>query len=134
MEFPQLYAAVIAQIQKHKPNVVLIEDKASGIQLIQELRAKGHYMVKAYKPQGDKFMRANAQTAAFQGGFVKLPASAPWLDAYVLELTTFPRAKYDDQVDSTSQALEWLATVGREPGLLVYYRDRYEKQMAGKLE
>jgi len=131
MEFPQLYASVIAQIKNYQPQVVLIEDKASGIQLIQELRDKGHSMVKAYKPVGDKFMRAMAQTPAFEGGFVKLPANAPWLDAYVLELITFPRAKHNDQVDSTSQALGWLAMHGREPGLLTYMRELYEVKMAG---
>lgn len=36
------------------------------------------------------------------------PKSEPWLDAYLLELTTFPNAKNDDQVDSTVNALAWM--------------------------
>jgi len=39
---------------------------------------------------------------------VFLPKDAPWLLEYVTELTSFPKAKYDDQVDSTSQALAWI--------------------------
>jgi predicted phage terminase large subunit-like protein len=37
---------------------------------------------------------------------VLFPRSAPWLSEYVRELTSFPNSKYDDQVDSTTQALE----------------------------
>jgi predicted phage terminase large subunit-like protein len=62
-------------------------------------------------PGTDKLMRLHAQTAAsFEGGFVLLPRQAPWLDAYVHELTGFPGTKYDDQVDSTTQALDHLGT------------------------
>jgi hypothetical protein len=39
---------------------------------------------------------------------VLLPRDAPWLATYIDELTGFPNARHDDQVDSTSQALEWL--------------------------
>ena len=128
MDFPKLKRAVLEQIERFKPQIVLIEDKASGIQLIQELRSMGHYIVKAVKPEGNKIMRLNAQTAAFEGGFVKLPRSADWLDAYILELTTFPRGFHDDQVDSTSQALAWMATNAVEPGIIGYYRRLAEER------
>ena len=39
------------------PSVVLIEDKASGIQLIQELIGEGLHAVTRYQPQSDKIMR-----------------------------------------------------------------------------
>jgi predicted phage terminase large subunit-like protein len=81
----------------------------------------GHSIIKAYNPKADKFMRARAQTAAFEGGFVRLPSHAAWLDAYVLELTTFPQGKFDDQVDSTAQALAWIVIHGVEPGIIQYY-------------
>ena len=122
MNYPNLKRAVIEQIERFKPELVLIEDKASGVQLIQELRTLGHSIIKEYKPQGDKFMRTMAQTGAFEGGFVKLPQQAPWLDTYIQELTTFPRGKFDDQVDSTAQALAWIALYGIEPGIITYYR------------
>lgn len=128
LDYPSLMRTVIEQIKLFKPQLVLIEDKASGIQLIQELRSMGFSMVKEYKPQGDKFMRARAQTAAFEGGFVKLPEQASWLDAYVHELTTFPKCKFDDQVDSTAQALEWISINGVESGIFGYYRMLADKQ------
>jgi predicted phage terminase large subunit-like protein len=131
MDYPTLKRSVVEQIQRFHPQVVLIEDKASGIQLIQELRAMGHSIIKEYKPVGDKVMRARAQTSAFEGGFVHLPRQAAWLDAYVLELTTFNRGKFDDQVDSTSQALAWIAINGVEPGIITYYRMLAQQQNPG---
>ena len=82
--------------------VVLIEDRASGTQLIQELTNEGLYAVKGYAPEGDKVMRLHAQTAMIEIGFVHLPREAPWLAEYLHELTTFPNAKHDDQADSTA--------------------------------
>src|SRR4051794_13738012 len=56
----------------------------------------------------DKIMRLHTQTAAFENGRVLLPSRAPWLADYVTELTSFPGSRYDDQVDSTTQALDHL--------------------------
>jgi predicted phage terminase large subunit-like protein len=53
-------------------------------------------------------MRLHAQTAMFENGFVFLPSAAPWLADYVTELNSLPGSKYDDQVDSTTQALDYL--------------------------
>jgi predicted phage terminase large subunit-like protein len=72
----------------------LVEDKASGTSLIQEMRAENFSLVKeAPAIDGDKVMRLHAQTAKIEGGFVLLPKEAHWLDDYVLELTTFPNSK-----------------------------------------
>jgi hypothetical protein len=46
-------------------------------------------------------------TTMIESGRVRLPAKADWLESYLKELISFPRGKYDDQVDSTSQALDW---------------------------
>ena len=44
-------------------SVVLIEDKASGTQLIQELIIDGSHGVTRYQPTTEKTMRLHAQTA-----------------------------------------------------------------------
>ena len=62
--YPDLKRAVLEQSNLFRPNVILIEDKASGTQLIQELREAGVYTVVRYKPEGDKVMRLDAQTSA----------------------------------------------------------------------
>ena len=58
---------------------VLIEDKASGTPLIQELIEQGLYAVTRYQPQSDKIMRMHAQTAMIENGFLHLPKQAVWL-------------------------------------------------------
>jgi len=108
MEYPELKRREREQARAFGATVVLIEDKASGTQLIQELISEGLYTVKRYQPEGDKVMRMNAQTGAIENGFVYLPRDAAWLADYLHELTTFPNSKYDDQADSTSQALAWI--------------------------
>jgi predicted phage terminase large subunit-like protein len=112
LNYPDLKRAVREQAQLHHANSILIEDKASGTQLIQDLKAEGTWGVKPYAPPpgSNKTLRLYAQTAEFENGRVLLPRSAPWLDEYIRELTTFPGSKYDDQVDSTTQALEHLRT------------------------
>lgn len=108
LNYPDLKRAVREQAVEQRASVVLIEDRASGTQLIQELVHEGLRVVRAVTPVGDKVMRFNAQTATIENGFVALPGEAPWLNDYLHEITTFPNAKYDDQADSTSQALAWI--------------------------
>ena len=86
---------------------VLIEDQASGTQLIQELIAEGCHGVTRYQPECDKIMRLHAQTGMIENGFVHIPETAPWLAEYLHEMTVFPKGKHDDQVDSTAQFLDW---------------------------
>lgn len=112
LNYPDLKRKVQELADRHRPNKILIEDKASGTQLIQDLKRDGIYAVTAYQPPAgtDKIMRLHAQTALFENGRVRLPSRAPWLLEYVNELTSFPGSRYDDQVDSTTQALDHLRT------------------------
>ena len=109
VDYPSLKRAVQQQRDLYQPSVILIEDKGSGTQLIQELRATGVSAVTPYKSSLDKVMRFAAQTGVVESGLVYLAEQAHWLAEYLHELKTFPKARYDDQVDSTSQALEWLS-------------------------
>jgi predicted phage terminase large subunit-like protein len=118
LAYPDLKRAVREQAQLFNATVILIEDKASGTQLIQELIEQGLLAVTRYKPEGDKVMRLHAQTATIENGFVLVPSNAHWLADYMHELTTFPNGKYDDQVDSTSQALAWAKQRPSHWGLL----------------
>jgi predicted phage terminase large subunit-like protein len=127
LNYPDLKRAVHEQAGLWRPRTILIEDKASGTQLIQELSRESLNQVKGIKPEHDKVMRMSAQTATIENGFYHLPKDAPWLASYVQELTTFPKAKYDDQVDSTSQALAWIFEAGREPGIITFYKQECER-------
>jgi len=73
-------------------------------------------------------------TSTIENGFAHLPDKAAWLGEYLHELTSFPKGKYDDQADSTSQALDWFKQQCLTPvyGLLEYYKREDEKVKAGK--
>jgi predicted phage terminase large subunit-like protein len=131
MEFPALKRAVREQSEAFNPDVILIEDKASGTQLIQELLEESLSAVTRYKSEGDKVMRLVAHSATFENGFVHLPREAHWLQDYIHELTTFPASKYDDQVDSTSQALAWIKQRVPGWGILEFYRRSVEEARCG---
>ncbi len=79
LDFPNLKRAVGEQGDLFSPTTILIEDKASGTQLIQDLIDAGLSRVTRYKPDGDKVMRLHAQTATIENGFVHLPETAHWL-------------------------------------------------------
>jgi predicted phage terminase large subunit-like protein len=121
LNYPDLRRAVLTQAAEFKAGTILIEDKASGTQLIQDLQSGLVNGVIPYKapPNADKVMRLHAQSAMFENGRVFLPREAPWLADYVQELTTFPGSQYADQVDSTTQFLDYIS---RDLDLEVYCR------------
>ena len=127
LEYPALKRAVREQQNLYRATEVLIEDKASGTQLIQELIADGCYGVTRYQPTADKIMRMHAQTAMIENGFVSIPESAPWLAEYLHEMTVFPNGKHDDQVDSTAQFLDWFKKPFPGQWIFELYRSEAEK-------
>lgn len=91
-----------------KPSRILIEDRASGQGLIQELRHSTRLPIIAVKVDTDKMSRAQSVTPLIEAGKVFLPESARWLNDYIDELAGFPAAVHDDAVDSTTPALNFL--------------------------
>lgn len=121
--YPGLKRTVRDQALRFKPANIVIEDKASGTPLIQELIADRVHGVTRYSPTMDKIMRLHSVTSTIENGLVYLPTEASWLAIYLQELTTFPNSKFDDQADSTSQALDWVkAHRPYQSGVLEYYR------------
>jgi len=127
LDFPNLKRVVIEKHQQYKPHHLLVEDAASGIALIQELKEFNIYSVKAIKPQGDKQTRLFAQQSVFESGRIKFAKEAFWLTECINELTTFPFAKFDDQVDAITQALGFMRDRLDEPGIIGFYRMEYER-------
>ncbi len=128
-DFPRLRDKAIELARQYHPNYILVEDKSSGTQLAQDLPLHRVEGVTAFKPIGDKFVRAMRVSSLFENGRVLLPPAAPWLAEYVQELTTFPAGLHDDQVDSTTQALEWIQQYPTMPGmgLLMYMKAEAER-------
>jgi predicted phage terminase large subunit-like protein len=105
VEFPELKRKVREFAAQWKPNAILVEDKASGQSLIQELKRDTNLPIIVVKVDKDKITRAAAITPLVEAGKVLLPQAAGWLTDYLDELSTFPSAAHDDYVDSTTQAL-----------------------------
>jgi predicted phage terminase large subunit-like protein len=134
LKYPELKRAVREQAKACSTQMILIEDKGSGTALIQELISEGIHAIKMYEPTMDKTMRMNAVTSTIENGFVHLPDTAAWLAEYLHELTIFPKGKYDDQADSTSQALDWVKGSFTEPYDWMRILARREMIAEGRLD
>jgi predicted phage terminase large subunit-like protein len=91
--------------------VVLIEDRGLGQSVIRDLEVDSNlWELRTVDPmgKGDKFTRAVGHTGLFETGKVSVPESAEWLGDFLSELAGFPNARFDDQVDTMSQAFDYL--------------------------
>ena len=134
LSYPELKRAVREQAAASNTQIILIEDRASGTQLIQELVAEGMHAIQSYGVSTDKIMRMHSVTSTIENGFVHLPEQAQWLPEFIHELAGFPNSKYDDQADSTSQALDWFKrrAMAEGSGLSGFQKLQEEKRKAGK--
>ncbi len=109
VEFPELKKMAVNLHIQFPADAVFIENKASGISLIQELKRETRLPVIKVDVDTNKMARAYAVTPVFEAGKIFLPEpAAPWSYDYLDELTAFPTREQDDFVDSTSQAISRL--------------------------
>jgi len=103
--FPELKAIALEQYHEWQPDVTIIEGKASGMPLTQELRNIG-IPVQNFTPSkgNDKVARVNASAPLFESGMVWAP-DTKWAHDVIEECAMFPAGDHDDLVDSTTQAL-----------------------------
>jgi predicted phage terminase large subunit-like protein len=106
VDYPALKARALSLAKLHDPTAILVEDASLGRGLAQELEQVGLPAI-AVMPKSDKRARMSIQSAKFESGQVFLPEAASWLDALETELFSFPGGRYDDQIDSISQALAY---------------------------
>lgn len=113
--YPDLKRKVIEHYNEYRskyscPVILAIEDKSSGISLIDELKAH-NITVESFLPQGDKQSRLYNESVKFENRTFKLPKEglAHWLNVYEDELFRFPGSNSSDQVDATVVALSCAA-------------------------
>ena len=101
-----------------KTGAKLVEDKANGPAVIQELKHDVGGLIEV-QPEGGKIARAHAVSPLAEAGNVYLPhpAIAPWVEALIEEAASFPNGRHDDQVDAMTQALNRLRDRGGVYGL-----------------
>ena len=105
MAFPELKEVALKHWKEWKPDAFIVEKKAAGAPLIQELRATG-IPVQEFSPSrgNDKMVRLNAVADLFSSGKVWAPDTR-WAREVIEEVATFPVGEHDDYVDTTTQAL-----------------------------
>jgi predicted phage terminase large subunit-like protein len=110
LEFPELKRAVQQFYNEDMPDVILVENKGSGISLIQEMRAMDipvedfSYGRGSKGVSNDKVARANMVSDIFASGYVWAPERR-FADECIEECAEFPYGDHDDYVDSVVQAL-----------------------------
>jgi predicted phage terminase large subunit-like protein len=97
---------------------LLIEKKANGAAIIDLLKNDIPGIIPV-EPKviggGDKTIRVMAMAPDFEAGNISIPltSNAPWVEDWIHEIIHFPKGKFDDQVDATSQFLNWYAATYR---------------------
>jgi predicted phage terminase large subunit-like protein len=105
MTFPDLKTTALKHYKEWEPDAFIIEKKASGAPLIQELRAMGIPVQETNPSRGnDKMVRLNAVSDMFASGMVWAPDTR-WAREVIEEMASFPVGEHDDYVDTTTQAL-----------------------------
>ena len=104
-EFTELKKHAIDKYKFWEPETVIVEAKASGLPLTDELRSAGIPVVNYTPSRGqDKHVRVNSVAPMFEAGQVWVPDER-WTEDVIEECAAFPFGDHDDYVDSTTQAL-----------------------------
>ena len=126
LEFHDLIKKVEDTCRKLKVDKVLIENKAAGISLAQELRrlfGSANFGIQLSDPKSlDKIARLFSVQHLFEEGVVYAPDKA-WSEQVITQVGQFPRGKHDDLVDCCSMAIRHL----RDIGLLTRSQERLEE-------
>ena len=106
-EYPELRKLAQRLYADNKPDVCMIEKKASGQSLIQDMRRAG-LPVMEYTPDRDKVSRVYAASPIIEAGRVWIPSNKKWSEDLIEELIRFPNAAHDDQVDAMTMAIHYM--------------------------
>ena len=105
-EFPELRRVAYQQYLDWKPDMVIIEAKASGLPLTHELRQMDIPVINFTPSRGnDKHVRVNSVAPLFESGKIWAPMHEHFAQEVVEECASFPFGEHDDYVDSTTQAI-----------------------------
>ena len=103
--YPELRNIAQESYEDYEPDAVLIEKKASGQSLLQDLRMAGIPVI-PYSPDRDKEARAHAASALLEDGRIYFPSDKKWSKDLIDICAAFPAGDNDDIVDTCTQA--WL--------------------------
>lgn len=105
--YPELKKRIYESYIKNKPDVILIEDKSSGISVIQDLQQMSLPII-AIKKDKDKIAYAHAASPSFEAGNVYILDKQSWAEDTIEMCGDFPNGLEDDTVDSITQAVNYM--------------------------
>jgi predicted phage terminase large subunit-like protein len=149
VEFSSLVEKVASIARKHKADAVLIEGKANGISVIQEIKrlyGQREWQTLQFDPTGDKMARLLSVQPQWSGSYYVPPGEikgswvggvvfAPdkeWAQMVIDRVASFPRGKRKAIVDTTSQAIKWLRDRGWMLTREEHEIDQYEQNVFRK--
>jgi predicted phage terminase large subunit-like protein len=106
--FTDLKKKVKSWIVHHQPSAVLIEQSANGHALVESLDTRSRALVHGIIPNGSKRARLLRNLDIILSRRILLPPEASWRQAFVDEFIEFPHGDYTDQVDATTQYLDFI--------------------------
>jgi predicted phage terminase large subunit-like protein len=117
VELPALTTLISNTYKQWNADGILVEAKGNGLSYIQNMKdpkesPPGPIIPIEVQNQTKEF-RFDKVSPMIQAGEVFLPSRAIWLPDYEKELVAFPHGKHDDQVDATSQYLDYAKNRGR---------------------
>lgn len=107
VDYSDLRKQALIAYREWQPDKVIVEKKASGISLIQDLRRAGIHPYR-YRPDVDKVARAYASQPFFERGGVWYPEGRKWAKRVIDECADFPKGDHDDYVDTVTQVVIWM--------------------------
>lgn len=107
IDYPTLKRKARELYEDWDASIVLVEDRASGQSLVQELKQDTGIPIKGVYPKGSKEQRLASKSGLVETGRVLFPETAPWLTDTITEIIAFPSGKYKDVADALSQYLNY---------------------------
>jgi len=115
LELHALAQKIMETCRRRKADILLVEDKAAGHSVSQEIRRimrDGEWTVRLWNPKrADKVTRLQATEPLFAGKLIYAPTRR-WARTVIDEVAAVPRGKHDDLADSTTMALLYLRQIG----------------------
>jgi predicted phage terminase large subunit-like protein len=109
MAYPTLKRAVQMEQDARPSDAIVVEDKSSGQQVIQDLQHETNLPIIPFTADKDKVIRANLVAPLVEAGKVFLPEGAPWVADFIENAANFPDVTHDDDIDSFTALIMYLS-------------------------
>jgi predicted phage terminase large subunit-like protein len=108
-DFDELQHHFLRYFRRHRPSAILIEGAANGHALISVMKRKHRNLIHEITPRGSKTARLRRHIDTILAHRICVPNNAQWRNEYLAEFVAFPRGDFTDQVDATTQYLDYMA-------------------------